>query len=58
MENPQLKKVVLKIGTNVLSKDDGLLDITTISHLSDQIAAAKHQGHQIILVSSGAVGAG
>lgn len=52
------KKIVVKVGTNVLTKEDGLLDITTISHLVDQVAAIKKQGIQVILVSSGAVGAG
>lgn len=58
MEKIPLKRIVLKIGTNVLSKENGLLDVTTISHIADQIAAAKQRGQQIILVSSGAVGAG
>lgn len=52
------KKVVIKLGTNVLTRSDGLLDMTTISHLVDQIAALKKSGVQVILVSSGAVGAG
>lgn len=53
-----MKKIVVKVGTNVLSRDDGSLDITTISHLVDQISSLKKQGIQIILVSSGAVGSG
>ncbi len=53
-----LKKIVIKVGTNVLSQENGLLDITTISHLSDQIAQLKKQRIEVILVTSGAVGAG
>lgn len=53
-----MEKIVLKIGTNVLSRPDGLLDMTAISHLVDQIAEVKRQGVQLVLVSSGAVGAG
>lgn len=52
------KKIVVKIGTNVLTRPDGFLDITTISHLVDQMAFLKKEGVSIILVSSGAVGAG
>lgn len=52
------KRIVVKVGTNVIAREDGLLDITSISHLVDQIAALKKQGIQVILVSSGAVGAG
>ena len=51
------KKVVVKVGTNVLSKADGRLDLTTISLLVDQLADLKQRGCEVILVSSGAVGA-
>ena len=50
--------IVVKIGTNVLSQANGLLDMTTMSHLCDQVAALKKEGHQVIIVTSGAVGAG
>lgn len=50
--------LVIKIGTNVLSLEDGSLDLKTIAGLVDQIATLKSKGHQVILVSSGAVGAG
>ncbi len=52
------KKIVVKVGTNVLTRSDGFLDITAISHLVDQMAQLKQKGVSIILVSSGAVGAG
>lgn len=53
-----MQKIVVKIGTNVLSRPDGLLDITAISHIVDQVAEVKKRGVEVILVSSGAVGAG
>ncbi len=53
-----MKKIVVKVGTNVLSRADGLLDITALSHLVDQVAALKRAGKELIIVSSGAVGAG
>ena len=52
------KKIVVKLGTNVLTRKDSSLDITSISHIVDQIALLKKQGIEVILVSSGAVGAG
>lgn len=52
------KSLVIKVGTNVLTRPDGRLDITNISHLVDQIAALKAAGISLVLVSSGAVGAG
>ncbi|NJO87447.1 MAG: glutamate 5-kinase [Lewinella sp.] len=45
-------------GTNVLTRSDGRLDVTNISRLVDEIATLKAAGVQLILVSSGAVGAG
>lgn len=54
----QYKKVVIKVGTNVISKENGLLDLNIISNIVDQIAFLKKQNVEIILVSSGAVGAG
>lgn len=53
-----MKKIVIKIGTNVLSQENGLLDISTMAHLSAQISQLKQKGLGIIVVSSGAVGAG
>lgn len=53
-----LNRLVVKVGTNVLTRPDGRLDVTNISHLVDQIAALKNAGVSVILISSGAVGAG
>ncbi len=52
------KKITVKVGSNVLTKFDGTLNNTNISHLVDQIAYLHQQGVEIILVSSGAVAAG
>ena len=51
-------RLIIKVGTNVLTRPDGRLDITSISGLVDQIAALKRGGVELVLVSSGAVGAG
>lgn len=58
MAAPSYKSIVVKIGTNVLTRNDGRLDVTNISHLVDQMAALRAQGVDIVLVTSGAVGAG
>lgn len=52
------KNLVIKVGTNVLTRPDGRLDVTNISHLVDQIATLKATGTSLVLISSGAVGAG
>ena len=55
-ENPY--RIVVKLGTNVLDDGNGQLDLTVIKGIVSQVAALKKKGHQIIIVSSGAVGAG
>lgn len=52
------KKIVIKIGTNVISKDDGSLDEKIIQNIQTQVSAIKKNGTGVIMVSSGAVGAG
>ena len=53
-----IKRIVIKVGSNVLTKQDNGLDIKCIEQLTLQIAALNKQGVEIILVSSGAVAAG
>lgn len=52
------RTVVVKIGTNVLSLADGRLDVSRIEKVARQIHAIRESGRQVVLVSSGAVGAG
>ena len=52
------KKIVVKIGSNVLTQANGLPDQHRISNLVDQIVTLKKQGINVIVVSSGAVAAG
>ncbi len=51
-------RITIKIGSNVLTRKDGSLDVTRMSALVDQIATLRADGHEIILVSSGAVASG
>ncbi|NBT13242.1 MAG: glutamate 5-kinase [Planctomycetia bacterium] len=50
--------VVVKVGTRVLTLPDGLLDTARIEALGRQFDALLAQGRRVVLVSSGAVGAG
>jgi len=50
--------MVVKVGTAILSKASGRLDASRIASLASQICALKRRGHKIVLVSSGAIGAG
>jgi len=52
------KRMVVKIGSNALTRLDGRLDVTRMSALVDQIAWLRQHGCEVILVSSGAVACG
>ena len=52
------RRLVVKVGSNVLTTDRGKLDITRMSALVDQIAWLREQGYQVVLVTSGAVACG
>ncbi|ELY59100.1 glutamate 5-kinase [Natronolimnohabitans innermongolicus] len=51
-------RVVVKAGTNSLTDDESNLDDDKLDKLVDDIAALHERGKDVILVSSGAVGAG
>lgn len=51
-------RIVIKVGSNVLTRDDGKLDVTRMSAIVDQVAWLRKEGHEVILVSSGAVASG
>lgn len=53
-----MKRIVVKVGSNVLTRKDGKLDRTRVSALVDQIAALRKIGIEVILVSSGAMASG
>ncbi len=50
--------IVVKLGTRVLTHADGTLDEDQISRLGDEVCQLIDLGHKVVLVSSGAVGAG
>lgn len=52
------QKILIKVGTNVISKEDGTLDQEIMAEIVDQISQLKKQNLEIILITSGAVGAG
>src|SRR5437773_2800064 len=50
--------VVVKVGTNVLTRSDGTLEPARLQSLADQIQRLRAAGRKVALVSSGAIGAG
>ena len=53
-----MKRIVVKIGSNALTRPDGRLDVTRMSALVDQIAWLRQHDFEVILVSSGAMASG
>lgn len=57
-ELKDVKRVVVKVGTSTLTYDTGLLNLSRIEALVRQVADVHNKGLEMILVSSGAIGAG
>ena len=56
MKQPQ--RIAVKVGSNVLTRPDGRLDISRMAALVDQIAELRRRGIEVLLISSGAVASG
>jgi len=50
--------VVVKIGTSSITEADGAIRAEAVAKLSGEVAALVAEGHQAVIVSSGAIGAG
>ncbi len=56
---PKSAKIVVKIGTSSLTNSDsGHLALATVARLVEVLCQLRQWGHQVVLVSSGAVGIG
>lgn len=53
-----MKRIVVKIGSNVLTTAQGKLNITRMSAIVDQVAWMREHGYNVVVVSSGAVACG
>jgi len=51
-------RVVAKIGTASITDDSGAIDTAALAKLCDEVAGLRSAGHEVIVVSSGAVAAG
>ncbi len=52
------RTLVVKIGTNVLSRADDTLDLDRLETLAESVHRIRATGRQVVIVSSGAIGAG
>ena len=58
MTEEQSLRMVVKVGTSTLTRDNGSMNLRAIDRLAMVLADLHGQGHQVILVSSGAIGVG
>lgn len=49
------KCIVVKVGTNILTNEDNLLDLNNLREISYQIVRLNKKGYKIVLVTSGAI---
>ena len=54
----RVRSVVVKLGTNVLANEQGLLDERQIVSIAEQVMALEKRGLRVSVVSSGAIAAG
>lgn len=54
----QVKRVVVKIGSRVLTDEESALDMAVIGRICSDIAVLRAKGIQVVVVSSGAIAAG
>ncbi len=58
MSKKKLKRVVVKVGTKVLTDSTNRIDRKVIKNLAEQVCALMDRKIEVVLVSSGAIGAG
>jgi glutamate 5-kinase len=54
----QARRVVIKVGTNVVMRDDGRLALSQLYGIAESVARLRQEGRDVLMVSSGAVGLG
>ena len=52
------RRLVVKVGSSLLVDDDGHLNRAWLETLADDIAGLQQQGHEVLIVSSGAIAIG
>jgi glutamate 5-kinase len=52
------RRVVIKVGTNVVMRDDGRLALSQLYGIAESVARLRDSGRDVLMVSSGAVGLG
>lgn len=53
-----VKRLVVKVGSSLLTREEGLLDQERVARLARELSGIRKSGIQVVLVSSGAIAAG
>jgi glutamate 5-kinase len=51
-------RVVVKIGTSSLTDESGAIEVSSIARTASEVALAREAGHEVVVVTSGAIAAG
>ena len=51
-------RIVIKVGTSTLAHSTGLMNVRRVELLCSVLSDLKNAGHEVVLVSSGAIGMG
>ena len=54
----EYRRIVVKVGSNVLTGGSEALDTPTMAHIAEQIASLESRGAEVIVITSGAIAAG
>ena len=57
-QETQCRRIVVKVGTSTLTRDSGSLNLHNMDHLARVLSDLQGTGHEIVLVSSGAIAIG
>ena len=52
------QRIVVKVGTSTLTHDSGAVDLRSMEHLVRVLSDLSGAGHEVILVTSGAIAVG
>ncbi len=58
MKKNGAQRIVVKVGTSTLTRENGALNLHNMDHLARTLSDLRGMGHEVILVSSGAIGVG
>lgn len=54
----ECQRIVIKVGTTTITKADGQIDLARLEGLASEALTLRQRGKQVLIVTSGAVGAG